>query len=142
MVLVCESFFLFKSVLLAKALIKLGRGLCLTPVGDDSEDKGRFLLELYRKALSLPEKDLYEYFLNHAVNLTESTIGFFHFVSDDQKSVTLTTWNKEALKNCKANYATHYSIEQAGNWADCVRLRRPVIFNDFAKSPNKKGLPE
>jgi hypothetical protein len=114
----------------------------LALVGNDSEDKGRFLLELYRKALSLSEKELYEYFLDNAVKLTESTIGFFHFVSDDQKSIMLTTWNKEALKNCTANYATHYSIEQAGNWADCVRLKRAIIFNDFAKSPNKKGLPD
>jgi hypothetical protein len=34
----------------------------------------------------------------------------------------LTEWNREALKNCKANYDDHYPIEKAGNWADCVRL--------------------
>jgi PAS domain S-box-containing protein len=111
-------------------------------VSSDSEDKGRFLLELYRKALSLPEKELYEYFLDHAVNVTKSVIGFFHFVSDDQKTIILTTWNREALKNCTANYASHYPIEQAGNWADCVRLKRPIVHNDFAESPNQKGLPE
>jgi len=40
-----------------------------------------------------------------------------------------------------ANYSTHYPIEPAGNWVDCVRLKRPVIYNDFAKSPNQKGFP-
>ncbi len=104
--------------------------------------KESFLLELYRKALSLSDSDLYEYFLDHAVNVTKSTIGFFHFVSEDQKSIKLTEWNKEALKNCKAVYPKHYPIENAGNWADSIRQKRPIIFNDFAKSPNQKGLPK
>lgn len=105
-------------------------------------ESGKFLLELYQKALLLPERELYEYFLNHAVSVTGSAIGFFHFVSDDQKSIILTTWNREALKNCSASYETHYPIDQAGNWADCVRLSRPIIYNVFGKSPNQKGLPE
>jgi PAS domain S-box-containing protein len=111
-------------------------------VEKDFEERGRFLLELYRKALLLSGNELYEYFLDHAVNVTKSTIGFFHFVSPDQSSIILTAWNTEALKNCTANYATHYPIEQAGNWADCIRLKRAVIYNDFAQSPNQKGLPQ
>jgi len=108
----------------------------------DSNEKASFLLELYRKGLNLPEKELYEYFLNHAVETTKSAIGFFHLVSDNQESIILTSWNREALKNCTANYNTHYPVGQAGNWADCLRLKRPVIYNNFAKSPNQKGLPE
>lgn len=104
-------------------------------------ERGKFLLELYQKALHLSDKELNDYFLNNAVRLTGSTIGFFHFVSDDQKSIILTVWNEEALKNCKANYSTHYPIELAGNWVDCIRFKRPIIYNDFAKSPNQKGTP-
>jgi PAS domain S-box-containing protein len=103
--------------------------------------QGKFLLDLYHKALLLPEKELNNYFLDYAVNLTESTIGFFHFISDDQKSIILTAWNGEALKNCVANYTSHYPIESAGNWVDCIRLKHPIIYNDYAKSPNQKGLP-
>jgi PAS domain S-box-containing protein len=104
-------------------------------------ERGKLLLDLYQKALLLSEKELNDYFLDHAVSLTGSEIGFFHFVSDDQKSIMLTAWNGEALKNCAANYSTHYPIELAGNWVDCVRLKRPVIYNDYAKSPNQKGFP-
>jgi GAF domain-containing protein len=103
--------------------------------------QGKFLLDLYHKALLLPEKDFNDYFLDYAVNITESTLGFFHFISDDQKSIILTAWNGQALKNCVANYTSHYPIESAGNWVDCLRLKHPVIYNDFAKSPNQKGLP-
>jgi diguanylate cyclase (GGDEF)-like protein/PAS domain S-box-containing protein len=101
-----------------------------------------FLLDLFKKASALTDKELYDHVLNHVVRLTDSTIGFFHLVSDDQKDVILTAWNTEALKNCTALYATHYPIDQAGNWGDCVRLRRPVVYNEFSSSPNLKGFPE
>ena len=100
------------------------------------------LLRLYEKAPQLTDKELYEYVIEQTVRLSASTIGFFHLVAEDQKTVTLTTWNGEALKNCTASYETHYPIEQAGNWVDCFRLKRPVIYNDFPNSPNQKGLPE
>jgi PAS domain S-box-containing protein len=101
-----------------------------------------FLLDLFKKAPTLGDKDLYDCVLDCVVRVTGSTIGFFHLVSDDQKNVILTAWNKEALENCTAAYATHYPLEQAGNWVDCVRLRRPVVYNEFPISPNRKGLPE
>jgi len=109
---------------------------------DYPEDRGLFLLDLYRKASSLPENELYKYFLDHAVKITQSEIGFFHFVDDDQKTIALTAWNKEALNHCTANSNTHYPISQAGNWADSIRLKQPIIYNNFKQSPNQKGLPE
>ena len=109
-----------------------------------SEETGlkNFLLELYERAPALTDGELYDYVLDWVVRLTGSAIGFFHLVSDDQKDVILTTWNREALNNCTAAYAVHYPIEEAGNWVDCVRLGRPVVYNDFPNSPNQKGLPE
>ena len=101
-----------------------------------------FLLLLHEKAPSLSDKELYDYVLEETVRLTDSAIGFFHRVSDDQKTVVLTTWNSEALKNCSASYETHYPLEQAGNWVDCVRFGRPVIYNDFPHAPNRRGLPD
>jgi PAS domain S-box-containing protein len=100
-----------------------------------------FLLALYQKAPQLTDQDLYNYVLEQVVKLTNSTIGFFHVVSADRKTITLTAWNKEALEDCTASYATHYSIDQAGNWADCVRFKRVIVYNDYPRSPNQKGLP-
>ncbi len=105
-------------------------------------ERTKILLELYLKALQLTDKELYDYVLEKTVSLTDSTLGFFHKVSDDQKTIILTTWNKEALKNCTAAYDTHYSIDNAGNWIDCVRYKRPVVYNAFHNSPNQKGFPE
>ncbi len=105
-------------------------------------ERANVLLELYSRAAELTDKKLYDYALDQAVRLTDSAIGFFHLVSEDQKDVILTTWNREALKSCTASYAEHYPVDQAGNWVDCVRFKSPVVYNDFAVSPNRKGLPQ
>ncbi len=104
--------------------------------------RGKLLLELYEKAPVFSDKELYDFVLGQSVQLTDSAIGFFHLVSDDQKSIILTSWNEAALKSCTANYDSHYPLAEAGNWVDCVREKRPIVYNDFDKSPNQRGLPD
>ncbi len=101
-----------------------------------------FLLELYKSAPQLTDKELYSYALDHAVIFTDSTIGFFHLISDDQKTIILDTWNDGALRMCNTPFKTHYPVEQAGNWTDCIKVKGPVVYNDFKNSPNRKGFPE
>ena len=96
---------------------------------------------LREEAAKLTDGELYDFVIEEVVRLTESKVGFLHLLTDDQKGVILTAWNAEARKNCFTSPTTHYPIEQAGNWVDCVRLHRPVICNDFPRSPNQKGLP-
>ncbi|MBA4364559.1 MAG: hypothetical protein C0398_00955 [Coprothermobacter sp.] len=76
--------------------------------------------------------------------LTGSTIGFYHFVESDQKTLSLQNWSTNTLKNmCTAEgKGSHYDIAQAGVWADCVNERRPVIHNDYASLPHRKGMPD
>ena len=99
------------------------------------------LLSLYTMAPQLTEKELYDLALDKAVSLTNSTVGFLHLIADDQQNIILTAWNREALKSCTIPLETHDPVAQAGNWVDCVRQRRPIVYNDFALSPNQKGLP-
>lgn len=76
--------------------------------------------------------------------LLESPVGFYHFVDEDQKTLTLQTWSTRTLKEfCKAEgKGMHYDIDQAGVWVDCVREKRPVIHNDYNSLLHRKGLPE
>ncbi len=105
-------------------------------------ERESFLLELYKKAPQLTDEELYRRALDHTVSLTDSTIGFFHKISDDQKNIILTAWNNEAWNNCKASFKNHYPIEESGNWTDCIQAKRPIVYNDYENSPNRKGFPK
>jgi PAS domain S-box-containing protein len=82
--------------------------------------------------------------LDIAESITESSIGFFHFVNEDQENLKLQTWSTNTLKKmCTAEgKGQHYPISHAGVWVECIRARCPVVHNDYATLPNKKGLPE
>lgn len=80
--------------------------------------------------------------LDDAVRLTDSRIGYLHFVNADQATIRLYTWSTGTMKICTAVEATHYPLAQAGIWVDCVHRREPVIHNDYAAEPGRKGLPD
>jgi diguanylate cyclase (GGDEF)-like protein/PAS domain S-box-containing protein len=82
--------------------------------------------------------------LDEAELLTGSEIGFFHFLETDQKTLWLQDWSTRTLREmCTAEgKMQHYSVDQAGVWVDCIHERRPVIHNDYASLPHRKGLPE
>jgi len=88
------------------------------------------------------EEELADFSLEEGVRLTESRIGYLHFLNPDQKSIQLFSWSKEALKHCTAEKNSHYPVEEAGVWVDSFRQRKPVIHNDYQNLPHKKGYPE
>ncbi|MEI6125591.1 MAG: ATP-binding protein [Pseudomonadota bacterium] len=81
--------------------------------------------------------------LNRIELLTRSTIGFFHFLDKDQQTLTLQNWSSNTRnKMCTAKgKGRHDDMNKAGVWVDCVRERRPVIYNDYASLPHRKVLP-
>jgi diguanylate cyclase (GGDEF)-like protein/PAS domain S-box-containing protein len=82
--------------------------------------------------------------LDELCDLTDSPIGFFHFVEPDQHTLSLQNWSTRTLAEfCKAEGRGHkYDIGQAGVWVDCIHRGGPVIHNDYASLPHRKGLPE
>ena len=105
-------------------------------------ERNALLIGLFAKAPGLSDNELYDIALNIAVKITDSKIGFFHQLSDNQQEIILTTWNDEARKNCVAVFDNHYPLDKAGNWADCIRQKKAVVNNDYSSSANRKGLPE
>lgn len=75
---------------------------------------------------------------------TGSVIGFYHFLEADQETLSLQNWSTNTVKTmCNSEgKGSHYNISQAGVWVDCVRERRPVIHNEYASLPHRKGMPE
>ena len=88
--------------------------------------------------------ELLQFTLDEIETLTGSTIGFFHFLEADQKTLWLQAWSTNTLQNmCKAEGKnSHYGVEQAGVWADAVRHRQPTLHNNYAALPHRKGMPE
>lgn len=101
----------------------------------------RILESAYRADLFLD--DALRMVLDEIEAQTRSTIGFYHFLEADQETLSLQNWSTNTLeKMCTAEgKGSHYPVSQAGVWVDCVRERRPVIHNDYASMPNRKGMP-
>lgn len=109
-----------------------------------NEDLLRARLELLEFAASHALGDVLQRALDEIGKLTDSPIGFYHFVESDQKTLSLQAWSTRTVQEfCKAEgYSLHYAIEEAGVWVDCVYTGKPVIHNDYASLPHRKGLPE
>ena len=100
--------------------------------------------------------ELMEYSARHTLNelmqktvdevseLTDSSIGFFHFMDEDQVNLGIQTWSSNALRllQVPVDAGTHLALDQAGVWAEAVRQRRPLIQNDYESLAKKKGIPE
>lgn len=88
--------------------------------------------------------EILQFTLDELESLTGSTAGYFHFIDVDQKTIKLQTWSTNTLQNvCRLNgVERHYSLDEAGVWADCIRQKQVVVHNDYESLQNRKGFPE
>ena len=100
-------------------------------------------LRLVEHATSHSLDELLQATLDEVEALTDSSIGFYHFVEADQKTLRLQAWSTRTLREmCTAEgKGLHYDISEAGVWVDCVHQRKPVIHNDYSALPHRKGMP-
>jgi len=82
--------------------------------------------------------------LDEAEKITGSSIGFIHFVDENQTTLNLQAWSSNTIQTmCKANAASqHYPLDKAGVWADAVREQKALIHNDYPSLEHRKGMPE
>jgi len=101
-------------------------------------------LRLNEYAQTHSKNEIQQKLLDELEKITNSQIGFFHFVNSDQRSLTLQCWSSNTVKDkCKAEgKGDHYGIDKAGVWVDCVHERKAIIHNDYLSLPHRKGLPE
>ncbi|WP_300464275.1 cache domain-containing protein [Desulfobacula sp.] len=99
------------------------------------------LLELSRMT-DASQKELTEFAVEEAIKLSQSCIGYLAFLNADETQLTLHTWSKQAMEQCGiTDKPLVCPVEETGLWADVIRLKKPVITNDYDTSPNKKGYP-
>ena len=133
----------------SRTIVTDGRSSLYTIVHDVTERRHyEITTELHLALLEMAEshsiEDLLQLALDKAELLTESSIGFFHFVDEDQITLSLQAWSTNTNKNmCKAEGdGRHYALDGAGVWADAARQRNAVIHNDYAAVNDRKGMPE
>jgi PAS domain S-box-containing protein len=104
--------------------------------------KSRLRIVEFAHSRSLDQ--LLQFTLDELESQTESQVGYFHFIEPDQTTIKLQTWSTNTLQTmCQVGgVERHYPLDQAGVWADCVRQQRPVMHNDYASLPDRKGQPE
>ncbi len=109
-----------------------------------AEDVIRLRLRLWEYAADHGFSDLMQKALDEIEALTDSSIGFYHFVNEAEGTLSLGNWSTRTVRDfCKAEgQGMTYDLSKAGVWADAVRERRPIIHNDFASLQGKKGMPE
>lgn len=119
-------------------------------LGEDITEQKLFedILEFRFKLIELSNNNdidsIIQFTLDSAEKMTNSKIGFFHYLGEDQNTILLQTWSTNTLVNmCKADgKGKHYDINLAGVWVDCVKQKKAVIHNDYASLPHKSGLPD
>ncbi len=101
-------------------------------------------LNLLRTAESHSLAELLQATLAECESITGSQVGFYHFLDADQTTLSLQAWSTNTLATmCTAEGSgLHYPVSQAGVWVDCIKKRTPVIHNDYASLPHRKGFPQ
>lgn len=112
--------------------------------GDKTESILQARLRLIQYANEHSVDELLQLTLDELESFTGSSIGYLHFLEADQKTLWLRVWSTNTLQHmcALASKDSHYDVDQAGVWTDSIRLRRPVIHNDYPSLPHRKGLPE
>jgi signal transduction histidine kinase/ActR/RegA family two-component response regulator/HAMP domain-containing protein len=108
-----------------------------------NESRLEALLKLSRMD-NAGEKELADFSLEEAIRLTNSKIGYLAFMNADEKVLSIRSWSKQVMQQCKTrDKPIDFPVERGGLWGEAVRQRKPMITNDYqAPNPLKKGYPE
>ena len=108
----------------------------------EEADQARLLLGLYAQAPDLSDEELYARVLEDAVTLTRSEIGFLNLVADDGHTIVPTAWSGPGLQDTAEGHESRHPVGRPEDWAESVRLKRPVYYNDDATDPDLRSVPE
>jgi len=87
-------------------------------------------------------QEITDFALEAGVKLTNSRLGYLAFVDQEEKTLAMHSWSKEAMVECQAHKQIIYAVDQTGLWGEAVRQRQPMITNNYIASPYRRGLPK
>jgi len=91
-----------------------------------------------------PLPKIADFAMEAGVSLTKSQIGFVGFMMENGTVLHIQAWSRQVMQQCAVQRKPLvFPLEMAGLWGEAVRLKQPVIINDYkAPHPMKKGIPE
>ena len=103
----------------------------------------QFLLNIYRRA-DMRLHDIEAYVIEECIRISESSLGFFGFINEDETLMRTHVWSEQAMEGCAIDFKpVEFSLDHAGIWAEAIRKHESLIVNDYLKpDPRKKGYPE
>lgn len=99
------------------------------------------LLALHEEAPALDENGVGRRAVELAEQITGSRAAYLHVV-EQGGGIRLAAWSSRTLSGCSIESETHYALDRAGIWADCVREGRPVVHNALDPERYRRGLPD
>lgn len=106
-----------------------------------NEGQLKALLALHEDAPALDEQGIGVRAVELAERATASKAAYLHIV-EDGGDIRLAVWSAGTLAGCSIESESHYALDHAGIWADCVREGRPVVHNELREVHYRRGLPE
>ena len=101
-------------------------------------------VEAFLEADRTELKAFVDCFVDGAVNITSSKLGYFAAMNDAGDELIMLGWSRTAMKMCSIiDKPLRYPLEQTGVWGDCIREKGPVVINDYqnCERPTRKGYP-
>ena len=101
------------------------------------------LLALH-KMKNVIDKEIFNFTLEAALNITKSEFAFIGTMSNDETVMTIQSWSTKVMEQCSITDKTiNFVIAQTGLLGEIVRQRRHIIVNDYESSHElKKGYPK
>ena len=81
--------------------------------------------------------------VDEAQGITESSVGFLHILDPQGWRTEHQVWSTRTSEVCEApGSPEHYSLDEAGAWADAARTGEPLIHNHPSQMDLKGTLPD
>ncbi len=109
---------------------------------EQNETRLNSMVSLMQKA-SVGVKDLIDFALEEALQLTESQIGYIYIYDETNQKFEMETCSNNVMEQCSIPSRDCIELTDAGIWGESVRQRKPLVLNNFKhQHPLKKGYPE
>ncbi|MDP3682531.1 MAG: PAS domain S-box protein, partial [Ignavibacteria bacterium] len=92
----------------------------------------RFRVKLMQLAPKLSMNELLVAILDEVEDITDSKFGFYHFVDQDEGSISFMAWSTNTMTKADGVLSEQNpsSIEKKGVWLECLQQRSPIIHNE------------